>query len=244
VWKTIRWIFGIIIVLGLIGSLIDKSSKKAKPINTVTNPATPPKPKPTPAELLIKAKKLIDENNSSAAIENLKMIEDGSTEYPEAQNLMKQEGFREAKKLLKDKPKSAPDDHSETYLWQAASNLEFIKKGDKEYSEAQKLLKQIHARQKILLEKDAADTERRMATARKDYAKELEFNFLDKLRMDTTITVSGKNNTIIKIKWILWSRVTVYEFFKDGKILSTWRSMGFKKYIITDGYRWTWRGNV
>ena len=78
-----------------------------------------------------------------------------------------------------------------------------------------------------------------MAAARKAYAKELEFIFLDKLRMDTTITVSGKDNTIIKIKWILWTRVTVYEFFKDGKIMSQWRSMGFKKYILTDGYRWT-----
>jgi len=160
---------------------------------------TTPEPKPTPAELLTNAKKLLNE-----------------------------------------KPKYAPDDNSESYLWQAASILEFIKEGDKEYPEAQTLLKQIHAWQKNILERE---TEISMAIARKDYAKELEFIFLDKLHTDTTVTVSGKNNTIIKIKWILWSKVTVYEFFKDGKIMNTWRSMGFKKYVLTDGYRWTWAGN-
>ena len=242
------------LVLGLIGSLMDKSSKNTQQTNTATNvdgekekpakTATAPEPKLTSAEILTKAKKLIDEGNSDVAIGNLQMIEFGSKEYPEAQELLKQELFRGAKKLLKEKPKYATDDNSGTYLWQAASKLEFIKKGDKEYPEAQNLLKHIHARQKIILEKTAAETDKRMATTRKEYAKELEFNFLDKLHMDTTVTVSGKNNTIIKIKWILWTRVTVYEFFKDGKIESTWRSMGFKKYILTDGYRWTWTDNL
>jgi hypothetical protein len=128
--------------------------------------------------------------------------------------------------------------------WAGVNNLYGIKEGEKEYPEAQKILNQVKIHSKIKAEKEQAEEERRTATARKDYAKELEFKFLDKMHMDTTITVSGKNNTIIKIKWILWTRVTVYEFFKDGKILSTWRSMGFKKYILTDGYRWTWTDNL
>ncbi len=212
-WKFIKWCFGIVFVLYVIGSLIPNSSKNTKSTNTATNVGVELKkpeksvaasePKPTSVELLANAKN-----------------------------------------LLKEKPKSAPDDNSETYLWQAESKLEFIKKGDKEYSEAQNLLKQVRALQKIHIAKDEAEKEKSMAITRKNYAKELEFTFLDKLRMDTTVTVSGKNNTTIQIKWILWTRVTVYEFFKDGKIMSTWRSMGFKKYILTDGYRWTWRQDL
>jgi len=165
---------------------VDTENKK------IEKPSSAPERKPTSAELLTKAKKLIGENKSDAAIGNLQMIEFGS----------------------------------------------------KEYTEAQKPLKQVHARQNIILERNAAETEKRMATMRKDYAKELEFTFLDKLHMDTTVNVSGKNNTTIKIKWILWTRVTVYEFIKDGKIMSTWRSMGFKKYILTDGCRWTWTDKI
>jgi hypothetical protein len=58
--------------------------------------------------------------------------------------------------------------------------------------------------------------------------------------MDTRVTVSGKNNTTIKIKWVLWSRVSVYEFLKDGKVLSQWREMGFKRYVLDGGYGGTW----
>jgi hypothetical protein len=249
-WKIIKWSFGILFVLFILGSLIDKSEKKSKPTGTSGNvgvetkklkePLNAPEPKLTPMELLAKAKKLIDENNPDSAIANLQMIEMGSNEYPEAQKLLKQSLLSSAKKLLDEKPKYSSDDNSETYLWQAASKLEFIKKGDKEYPEAKKLLTQVHARQNNI----HAETEELRAITRKDYAKELENNLLNNARMDTTITTSGKNNTTLKLKYILVSRVFVNELTKDGKLQNTWRSMGFKTIIFTNGYNETWTMNL
>jgi hypothetical protein len=61
---------------------------------------------------------------------------------------------------------------------------------------------------------------------------------LDKGKMDTTVTVSGPDFTVLRIKWILWSRVSVHEMTKDGNLLDMWKSMGFKK-VIFDGGRFT-----
>ena len=66
VWKIIKWFFGIILVLGLIGSLMDKSNKNTKSTNTATNggvgvkkpgkPVEVPKPELTSKERFAKAK--------------------------------------------------------------------------------------------------------------------------------------------------------------------------------------------
>ena len=62
--------------------------------------------------------------------------------------------------------------------------------------------------------------------------------------MDTTITTSGKDNTTLKIKFILVSRVLVNELTKDGVLPSRWEQMGFKTIVFTDGYRETWTMNL
>jgi hypothetical protein len=97
-WKIIKWFFGILFVLYLIGSVINKSNNNTKSNNTGTNigvetkkpeeHATTPEPKLTSTELLKMAKKLLANNEPDAAILNLQMIEIGSKEYPEGQKLL------------------------------------------------------------------------------------------------------------------------------------------------------------
>jgi hypothetical protein len=154
------------------------------------------------------------------------------------------EYLQRAKLLLSQKPIGASNDKQEHYLWKAENLLRAINPGSAESPEAEKLLKQVKDQQILLFKKAAVDEEKNTAALRKKYAEKLEFTYLDKLHMDTRVTVSGINNTTIKIKWILWSRVTVHEFFKDGKVLSQWREMGFKRFILTDGYRWTWDNKI
>lgn len=147
-----------------------------------------------------------------------------------------QDAKKSIKKFLSDSSKTSLDD--------AYWKLSAIEPKDQDYKEAQELLKKVRVEQQNLRAKEAVETEKATAVTRKEYAKELEFTYLDKLHMDTTVAVSGKNNTTIKIKWILWSRVSVHEFFKDGKVIEQWRGMGFKRFILTDGYRWTWEDKI
>jgi hypothetical protein len=135
-------------------------------------------------------------------------------------------------------------DSSKTSLDDAYWKLSAIEPKDPDYKEAQELLKKVRVEQQKLHTKEAVETEKTTAVIRKEYAKQLEFTYLDKLHMDTTVTVSGKNNTTIKIKWILWSRVSVHEFLKDGKVLSQWREMGFKRYVLDGGYGGTWSDSL
>jgi hypothetical protein len=97
-WKIIKWFLGILFVLYVIGSLINKSNNNMKSNNTATNVGvetkkseehpTTPEAKLTSAELLRRAKNLLANNDLDAAIANLQMIEVGSKEYPEGQKLL------------------------------------------------------------------------------------------------------------------------------------------------------------
>ncbi len=97
-WKIIKWFFGILFVLYVIGSLINQSNNNTKSITTAANvgaetkkpeePSSTPEPKLSSAELLKKAKNLLANNNPGEAIQNLQLIEIGSKEYPDAQNLL------------------------------------------------------------------------------------------------------------------------------------------------------------
>jgi hypothetical protein len=92
------------------------------------------------------------------------------------------------------------------------------------------------------------------------YGSELEHKLLVQ-GMDTTVRVQGKNNTSIRIQYVLMSRPLVYalthpdaqaEADRDqGHVwksltedrpdfLAALRSQGFKEVIFTDGYEHTW----
>jgi hypothetical protein len=216
--KKLKWFIGITLTLAFFGLFV--------PSNKDKKPTVPPVDVSKDVKVPEKPVALEPEKPASEPIPT-------GAEY-----------LQRAKALLSQKPKGASNDKQEHYLWKAENLLRAINPGSAESPEAERLLKKVKDQQILLFKKAAVDEEKNTAVLRKEYADKLEFTYLDKLHMDTRVTVSGKYNTTIKIKWILWSRVTVYEFFKDGKVLSQWREMGFKTYVLTDGYRWTWKDKI
>lgn len=92
--------------------------------------------------------------------------------------------------------------------------------------------------------KDEEEAARRTPEARKAYATELEGLLLDG-RMNFTVQAEGKEADVLRIEWILLSKVTVRDFTKGGLVEQA-KSRGFRKMIMTNGskYRtgdeWTW----
>ena len=125
-------------------------------------------------------------------------------------------------------------------LHEARKHLAAIPKNTPEHKEVEKLKPKIKQLEKDIERHAKIITEEIMIDQRKKYAKDLEYALLDKARVDTNITAIGKNNTTLRFKCILVSRVFVNEMIKDGKLIKTWTDAGFKKVIFTDGYRTTW----
>ncbi len=78
--------------------------------------------------------------------------------------------------------------------------------------------------------------------ARKAYAEIVENGLLSK-GFNVDVTVSGPANTTLRIKWVLVSKVTAYEF-ANGEYISTLKQHGFKRFVLTDGYDETWTWNL
>ncbi|MGB8993143.1 MAG: hypothetical protein WCD80_13900 [Desulfobaccales bacterium] len=129
-------------------------------------------------------------------------------------------------------------------LVEAKRHLAAISENSPEYKEIKKLEPKIKQLEREIDRQAKIITEKFMVISRKKYAKDYENLLLNNARLDTTITTSGKNNTTLKFKCILVSRVFVNELTKDGKIINHWRSMGFKKIIFTNGYNETWTMNL
>lgn len=143
--------------------------------------------------------------------------------------------LKEAKEALEMKTEDEPLG----YIHTAEGYLNRIKKSDKEYPEAQKLLKKI---QKLKKKQEDLD-EKKIANEKKqrrlNYATILEELYLEK-GMNVYVSVQGKDSNILKIKWIFVSRPFVHKVTKDQTNIETWEEMGFKKIIFTDGYREKW----
>lgn len=114
----------------------------------------------------------------------------------------------------------------------ARQHLEQVQPGDKEYEQAQKLLTEVSRRE--------AEIERWAKTyARQAYAETLEKTYLEQ-GMDVSVSLSGPDNTTIKLKYVLMSRPMVYKLTNDAEAMGRLRELGFKKAIFTDGYFHTW----
>jgi hypothetical protein len=83
--------------------------------------------------------------------------------------------------------------------------------------------------------RERAADERR---AREMYARAYESRLLDD-GLNVDVTTSGTGSTILKLKWILVSKVIAHQVAK-GDLLTELRAMGFKRFVITDGYDETW----
>jgi len=141
------------------------------------------------------------------------------------------EHLSQAKKYLADKSNNWPYGR----LSLAKKHLDAIQKENDEYKEAQILLKETAKRRKIDMEFAKKLNVKLEIDNRKNYAKQLELNYLE-AGMDIEVSVSGKNQTTITLKNILLSRPVIYKLNKDGELLSKFKSLGFNKAIFSDGY--------
>lgn len=117
--------------------------------------------------------------------------------------------------------------------------FKLIPEGTPEHKEAQ----QLYADRKVTKareEKETAQAAKKAAIAnRKLFAKNYEQQLLSK-GMDVYATVHGKENTTLKIKWILVSRPLVHKMINEGGTVDNLKNMGFTKLVMTDGYDDTW----
>jgi hypothetical protein len=91
------------------------------------------------------------------------------------------------------------------------------------------------------LKQDAKDEAILLETARQAAAKVMENNLLGQ-GFNVDVNAIGLHHTTLRLKWILVSKVTAYQFSQQGDTLQGLKDMGFKKFTITDGYdeSWTW----
>lgn len=86
-----------------------------------------------------------------------------------------------------------------------------------------------------------AQTEAENLVARRAYPKKAEKAFLD-AGQDFYLTVEGKEFRTLRVRYVLMSRPLVHQLTNSAKVVDTWRDIGFRKVIFTDGYNstWTW----
>jgi hypothetical protein len=118
------------------------------------------------------------------------------------------------------------------------THLNSIKATQPQYQKAQALLTAIADEDKKAVATNNALEATARVEARKGFAKRMEHAFTEK-RMDTDVSVSGPKNTVLRIKWILASKVTANDLSKSG-ILEQAEDAGFKKVNLTDGYDFSW----
>ena len=167
-------------------------------------------------------------NNKENTLKSLYIYKDPNSTFnkmPPAEHLV------QAKKDMADKSTNWPYGR----LSLAKKHLDAIPVDSDEYNEAQQLLKETAKRRKLDIEYAKKLNIKIETDNRKDYAKRSEVNYLE-AGMDVEVSTSGKNQTTIKSKNILFSRPFIYKLNKDGALLSKYKSLGFEKAIFSNGY--------
>ena len=108
----------------------------------------------------------------------------------------------------------------------------YIKREDSLYKRASSVKNKINQTRKIISR--LIDIE-----ARKEFAKQIEAKYLNK-GMDVYVTVTGRDYTTLKLKYVLFSRSLVHKIMNSAGFVTTLKSLGFKRVIFTDGYDDTW----
>ena len=141
----------------------------------------------------------------------------------------------------------------------ARGNLTNIKSSDKEFAEAKLLSSQLDAfgielsnaeikvaEQIRAREKAKGDLARiNDVDGRRSYAKLLENNFL-RNSMDATVTIEGDKGRTLRVKYIGFTRPTMFKLQEERKvipdIIEASKAKGFQKLIMWNGYDliWTW----
>lgn len=125
-------------------------------------------------------------------------------------------------------------------------HLAALTSGTPEYAESIKLQKQFEAEKKQAAEQLKA-TEKQKAADGAAYnrfsrgltAKLFENNLLD-AGYNVDVRAVGKDQTTLRIKWVLVTKVLAHQLSKRADFFEQARKSGFKRVEITDGYDETW----
>src|SRR5436309_3504976 len=76
--------------------------------------------------------------------------------------------------------------------------------------------------------------------AREEYAKTFQKNLYDE-NMDAEVVTIGPRHTTLRVTWVLATKMSAYKLTKSVPF-DDMRSIGFKKFVLTDGWdhSWTW----
>jgi hypothetical protein len=82
--------------------------------------------------------------------------------------------------------------------------------------------------------------------ARKAYAKTLEKNLLAQ-DMDADVDAIGPRYTTLRVTWVLATKLFVYKLTQSEQMREDFqdmRALGFKKFVVRDGYDRSWSWNL
>ncbi len=151
------------------------------------------------------------------------------------------EHLEAAQKSLSDgyKPNKDPMKTTWGHVTDARKHLEAIKQNDSEYSDAKKLMTEVVRREKEIEKASAIIAKKFMIEQRETLAKRMEREYLSK-GMDVDVILSGSEKTTIKLQYVLFNRPFVYKLTNETDVLENLKKAGFKKVILSDGYRYSW----
>jgi len=109
-----------------------------------------------------------------------------------------------------------------------------------ERKEADRIIRQRQEEQKRVTTATQKGDAEEKGRIRKEFAKSLEEVFLDKLLMDTKVTVEGKAGEVLRIRGALMGRAMAYQLFNKAGLGETGRQMGFKKVIFENSIDHSW----
>ena len=123
------------------------------------------------------------------------------------------------------------------------NDLRKLPSDGKEYKEAREFYADFKANQAKREKQAEAARVASLMPKRIQFAKQYEQLMLEK-GLDVYASAVGNNNTTFKIKFILTSRPLVYKLINDASFTGQLKDLGFKKFIMTDGYNDTWNTDL
>jgi len=142
--------------------------------------------------------------------------------------------------------KFAKDAISKGVVVPAKMHLDAIPTQSKEYEEAKKLYPKIGEVNADARRRQQDKSNKLEAVARhvmrKNFAATYQSHLLDN-GMDAYVSTHGKQDTTLKVKFILISRPLIHKLTQQGDYWLSLKNMGFKKVIFTNGFNDTWEFN-
>lgn len=183
---------------------------------------------------------LISQNPPSYLDKKNDFVENSAT-VQDLSVLSASEHLEKAKKALSDGYKPHKDIMKKSWgnVSLAKEHLLAIKQTDREYDEAQKLLKVVREREKEIDQASKLIAAQVAIKMRENFARDYENNLLSQ-GMDVEVSLSGAEKKNINIKYVLMSRPLVYKLVNEGQFLENLKMMGFSKVVLDDGYGKSW----